>query len=650
MQTHMHLNKNQQTAAQYKDAHILVLAGAGTGKTLTIMAHAAHLIQHGVDPGRILLLTFTRRAARDMTDRLHLSIGNAARDVIAGTFHHFCLLSMRRMSKQFGIQDFTIIDREDQTDLMKLVRADFLKKRVIFPKASELIKVYSYARNTNIGPLKYLKKHTDHDEDTMKKICEVFKEYDKRKEANRYLDYDDILHRFAKKLHDEAIVGDKLRSLYDHILVDEMQDTNPLQWLILDGLKDPAKLFCVGDDAQSIYAFRGADFRNVHSFKRRIPGAVVLRLEDNYRSSQEILDLSNWLLKESPLNYKKKLKAKRRSGEKPVLIDFETEFDEAKWIAQDLIKRHETGASWGDHMILTRTAWNSRTVEAILVEKNIPYAFIGGVGLLQAAHVKDLLCLIRASISHYDELAWIRYLTLWPKIGDITASRAIASMKTAPNIAEAITVMKKQFKTGQKIAEGSQLIQKYINEPAKALKAGARFLDPILSKRYNKWMSRKKDFNLLEQLAERYRSLLQFIETYTMDPISTTEATRPEGKDCVALITIHSAKGTESSVCYIIRAEPGMYPYIRSLGEEDEEEEERRILYVAMTRAKDELVLTRTGTQYGKTVFHGGAVGTYFLNMLPDELIESQSEWEGAFNTDENAPSYGVIRPRKRYQ
>lgn len=646
----MHLNKNQQAAAHHKDAHILVLAGAGTGKTLTIMARAAYLIEHGVDPSRILLLTFTRRAARDMLDRLYLSIGNVARDVIAGTFHHFCLLTMRRMSKHFGIQEFTVIDREDQTDLMKLVRADFLKKRIIFPHAAELIKVYSYARNTNIGPMKYLKKHTDHDDDTMEKIVAIFKEYDKRKEVNRYLDYDDILHRFAKKLHDDADAGDKLRRQYDHILVDEMQDTNPLQWLILDGLKDPAKLFCVGDDAQSIYAFRGADFRNVHAFKQRVPGAVVLRLEDNYRSSQEILDLSNWLLKESPLNYRKKLKAKRGSGDKPVLIDFETEFDEAKWIAQDLIKRHEAGAPWSDHMVMTRTAWNSRAVEAIFVEKNIPYVFVGGVGLLQAAHVKDLLCLVRASISHYDELAWIRYLTLWPKIGDITASRAIAVMKTAQAIPEAIDIIKKQFKAGQKIAEGPALIQKYIHEPAKALKACARFLDPILSKRYNKWMSRKKDFTLLEQMAERYKSLLQFIETYTMDPISTTEAIRSEGRDCVSLITVHSAKGTESSVCYIIRAEPGMYPYIRSLGEEDEEEEERRILYVAMTRAKDELKLTRTGTRYGKTVFHGGAVGTYFLQMLPDELIERQSEWERVYHIDQQPRNYGVIRPRKRYE
>jgi len=301
-------------------------------------------------------------------------------------------------------------------------------------------------------------------------------------------------------------------------------------------------------------------------------------------------------------------------------------------------------------MVLTRTAWTSRTIEAILVEKNIPYVFLGCVSLLQAAHVKDLLCLVRASISHYDELAWIRYLTLWPKIGDITASRAIASMKTAPTVADAVNTMKAQFKTGQKIAEGPKLIQKYIDDPAKALKAGGRFLDPILSKRYPKWTARKKDFDLLVSLAERYRSLLQFIETYTMDPISTTEATRSVGKDVVTLITIHSAKGTEAPVCYIIRAEPGMYPYIRSLGEEDEEEEERRILYVAMTRAKDELVLTRTGTRYGRTVFHGGSVGTYFLSTLPSELVESKVEWDPFPHADDASESYGAIRPRKRYQ
>ncbi|MEE9118292.1 MAG: ATP-dependent helicase, partial [Calditrichia bacterium] len=318
MHNNINLNKNQQIAAEYKDQHILVLAGAGTGKTLTIIERAEHLIRKGVDPRRILLLTFTRRAAREMTDRLYLSIGDAANAVTAGTFHHFCLLTMRKMADKFGIQHFTVIDRDDQNSLMKLARAGYVKKKEKFPRASQLVNIFSYSRNTNMNILEYLDKYTEFDEETSNKILSVFSEYKQRKQLNRYLDFDDILHQFGKKLHEDPSIRKRLRSRYDHILVDEMQDTNPLQWLILDGLKDPAKLFCVGDDAQSIYAFRGADFRNVHSFKDRIPDSVVLKLADNYRSTQEILDVSNWLLKESSLKYNKKLKAQRGAGIKPL--------------------------------------------------------------------------------------------------------------------------------------------------------------------------------------------------------------------------------------------------------------------------------------------------------------------------------------------
>ncbi|MBW1609213.1 MAG: ATP-dependent helicase, partial [Deltaproteobacteria bacterium] len=575
MSDEISLNKNQQIAAEYKDKHILVLAGAGTGKTLTIIARAEHLIRKGVDPRRILLLTFTRRAAREMTDRLYLTIGDAANVVTAGTFHHFCLLTMRRMADKFGIQDFTVIDRDDQNSLMRLARVGYLKKGEKFPKASQLVTVFSYSRNTNMNVLEYLNKYTEFDEETSNKILNVFTEYKQRKQLNRYLDFDDILYLFGKKLHEDSSISNRLRSRYDHILVDETQDTNPLQWIILDGLKDPAKLFCVGDDAQSIYAFRGADFRNVHSFKKRIPDSVILKLEDNYRSTQEILDISNWLLKESPLKYNKNLKAQRGTGTKPLLVDFDSDLDEAKWIAENLIERHETGSLWNDHMILTRTAWGSRSVEAMLIEKNIPYIFIGGISFLQAAHVKDLLCLVRAAASNHDELAWIRYLTLWPGIGDVTAARLISSMKEMGTMNEALDQLSNKLKKDQqKIVNGPKTILKYWDEPTKALRVGAEFLKPILSEKYDKWDLRKKDFDLLVRLAERYRSLMRFIETYTLDPITSTVVSRLENQDVVTLITVHSGKGTESSVCYVIRVEPGMYPHIRSLGAEDDEEEE----------------------------------------------------------------------------
>lgn len=638
----MELNTQQKTAAEYSSGHVLVLAGAGTGKTNTIIARAAHLIQSGVDPKRILMLTFTRRAAREMTARLSRMIHKDTSELMAGTFHHFCLYSMRRMPKVFGIEQSTVIDRDDQMHLMKIVRSVFVSKGEQFPKAESIVDLYSYARNTNQSPRKYLKKFTEHDDKTIDTLLKAFAEYDTRKKSHNYLDYDDILFLFAKRLHEDAAVRDRLKSLYDHILVDEMQDTNPLQWLILDGLRDPAKLFCVGDDAQSIYAFRGADFRNVHSFTKRVPESNVLRLEENYRSTQRILDLANWLLKQSPLKYNKRLKAHRGEGNKPRLIDCESDLHEAKWITDDLIERHENGAVWKDHMVITRTAFAARALEAALIEKKIPYRFIGGTTLIQAAHIKDLFSLIRAAASHVDQIAWIRYLTLFPGIGDVKAGRIISDMGRRPTPPLALkSISDNRFvmpDVRDKVIEGIALVLNTWNKPSKAIEAAADFLDPLLRDRYERWDMRGKDYSLLVRLAKNYKSLMSFIETFTLDPISTTEAERLELEDFVTLITVHSAKGTEARICYLLQVQPSMYPHIKSIGKVDEEEEERRVLYVAMTRAKDELIITRTLTRKGQYTFHGGttvypATGrtVYFLEDLPDNLIEQEVT---GFNTD----------------
>ena len=626
------LNENQKIAAEHEDKHILVLAGAGTGKTSTIIARVEHLIRKGVDPQRILLLTFTRRAAKEMTDRLYLSIGEAAQKVMTGTFHHFCLLTMRKMPDKFGIKDFTVIDRGDQISLMNLARTKYVKKGIKFPIASKLVDFYSYARNTAIQFSEYLNKYTGYDSEISDNILNVFADYDQRKQTHRYLDFDDIIYQFGEMLHKSPSINEQLKSRYDHILVDEMQDTNPLQWRILDGLKNPAKLFCVGDDAQSIYAFRGADFRNVHSFKERVPDSVVLKLEDNYRSTQEILDFSNWLLRESPLNYDKNLKAQRGKGIKPVIKCFSSDLMEARWIADDLMKRHGEGIPWSDHTVLTRTAYGSRSVEAMLIEKKIPYIFIGGASFLQSAHVKDLLCLVRAAGNLQDEIAWMRYLTLWPKIGDVIASRLIATMKQTGSIAKAFSELKNKNENRQEIINGPEIILKHWNEPAEALKAGAEFLEQLLSKRYDEWNARKKDFDLLVKLAERYDSLMRFIEVYTLDPITSTAATRSENQDVVTLITVHSAKGIESPVCYIIHAEPGIYPHMRSIGKSDEEEEERRTLYVAITRAKNELILTRSENQYSYSYSSADVEGSYFLSDVPDDILKEDRSYGYVFD------------------
>ncbi len=648
----MEFNSEQLAAAEHRDGHALVLAGAGTGKTRTIIGRAAYLMKQGVNPKRILMLTFTRRASREMLDRLRKWSGSDVSGIMAGTFHHFCLYIMRRMPKEFKLPDTAVIDRDDQQQLMKLVRANYREKGEVFPQAGQLINYCSYARNTNQPAKSYLEKFTELEPEVIGKVLKVFRDYEARKRDNGYLDYDDILFIFAKQLHEGKAIGDRVRGMYDHILVDEMQDTNPLQWLILDGLRDPAKLFCVGDDAQSIYAFRGADFRNVHSFGRRIPNSTVLKLEENYRSTQEILDLANWLLNSSSLPYDKHLRAHRGKGLMPGLLDFENEFDEAEWIANDLIERHENGTKWEDHMIITRTAYACRTLEATLVEKKVPYVFVGGTSLLQAAHVKDLFALIRAAASHQDELAWVRFLTLWPKIGDTTALRLIQNIRSGYDVKAALAVLKQLLEKRPEIPAAVETMLKLWNRPDAAIKQAEKILKPLLKEKYpDNWNRRARDFKLLQKLASRHRSMLAFIEAYTLDPVSSTQAEREETDDAVILITAHSAKGTEAPVCYVIRVEPGMYPHIRSLGDKSQEEEERRVLYVAMTRAENELVLTRCNVENRRGVMYGGHWGKhspggtdYFLRDMPPSLVDTDI----ANYSPDPFSDYDIIRPMQR--
>lgn len=623
----MDLNDEQAAAATFDGRHCLVLAGAGTGKTTTIISRVAHLIAGGVDPGRILLLTFTRRSAGEMKQRLGRISGPSSKKISAGTFHHFCLMFLRRWPDVFGTVGTTIIDRDDQVQLMKLARVSRPEADKTLPKAAALVNLYSYARNTNQSLKAYLEKFTDMDEPTVAAATAIMGIYAERKRECRYLDYDDILHVFAGQLHRDRTLREKIARRYDHILVDEMQDTNPLQWLILDAMRDSANLFCVGDDAQSIYAFRGADFKNVHAFEDRVDESTTLKLQENYRSTQEILDLSNWLLDQSPLQYEKHLTSHRGPGIRPQLIDFDDDYEEAGWIAEDIAQRHDEGAAYRDHMILTRTAFGARGVEAALIEQDIPYRFIGGTTLLKSAHVKDLLALLRSVDNRSDQLAWMRYLTLWPRIGEKTAARFIPQIEASETIDDLIQALAKPASDKPQLTAAISRVHAAWGDPAAAVKAAAEALSPLLESHYDNWDRRKKDFDLLVRLAGKHSSVAAFIETYTLDPVTESEVNHEDQEDALTLITVHSAKGTESPVCYLIGVQPGNYPHSRSVGKPDEEEEERRVLYVAMTRAMNELIITRTLRSYGAFTPHWNRQHTaapsgqgYFLSELPSDL------------------------------
>ena len=620
------LNPQQHAAATTQAQHCLVLAGAGCGKTKTIVARAAYLIEQGVPANQIQILTFTRRSASEIVARVELALGEQAKGLRASTFHTFCMYLLRRVPQAFGLEQFSIIDRDDQLMMFRLIRGkDDKKNPNQLPKPQELCDLYSFARNTRQKLSEALEKQHPEYLAFKDQIAKIMQEYETRKRARSFLDYDDILAIVASALDQSEGLVDYVASICKHMLVDEMQDTNPLQWALLEPLKDKVSLFCVGDDAQSIYGFRGADFENIHHFKERVPDAVLYKLEKNYRSTQEILDLSNWLLDQSEIQYDKRLDAYRGEGVKPRMHIFPNEFDEAKWIAIDIKERHYLqGHNWSDHMVLVRSSFAARHIEAACIAANVPYRFIGGMKLLETAHVKDLLSLLRVIANPLDDIAWMRFLTLWNGVGDVGASRLAQQLLLQPEF-ELIFNQLEQF---GRIPVETLLMMKQMmvlkQEVQACVGLGIQAIEAQLAENYKKdWNRRQGDFELVKQLASKHGQLSEFLEEYVLDPVSISEIERQSDTDVVTLITIHSAKGTEQKVCYVANVTAGQYPHARAQGDFDAVEEERRVLYVALTRAQNELILTKQNLNlWARDVVdeQGRKVESYFLNDLTRNL------------------------------
>lgn len=620
------LNPQQHAAATTQAQHCLVLAGAGCGKTKTIVARAAYLIEQGVPANQIQILTFTRRSASEIVARVELALGEQAKGLRASTFHTFCMYLLRRVPQAFGLEQFSIIDRDDQLMMFRLIRGkDDKKNPNQLPKPQELCDLYSFARNTRQKLSDALEKQHPEYLAFKDQIAKIMQEYETRKRARSFLDYDDILAIVASALDQSEGLVDYVASICKHMLVDEMQDTNPLQWALLEPLKDQVCLFCVGDDAQSIYGFRGADFENIHRFNERVPNAQVYKLEKNYRSTQEILDLSNWLLDQSEIQYDKRLDAYRGEGIKPRMHIFPNEFDEAKWIAIDIKERHYLqGHNWSDHMVLVRSSFAARHIEAACIAANVPYRFIGGMKLLETAHVKDLLSLLRVIANPLDDIAWMRFLTLWNGVGDVGASRLAQQLLLQPEF-ELIFNQLEQF---GRIPVETLLMMKQMmvlkQEVQACVSLGIQAIEAQLAENYKKdWNRRQSDFELVKQLASKHGQLSEFLEEYVLDPVSISEIERQSDTDVVTLITIHSAKGTEQKVCYVANVTAGQYPHARAQGDFDAVEEERRVLYVALTRAQNELILTKQNLNlWARDVVdeQGRKVESYFLNDLTRNL------------------------------
>ena len=618
----MELSKEQQKAVQSLYQHNMILAGAGTGKTRTIIHRIFFLLKQNVEAKKIVVLTFTRKSTNEIIYRLKNENLEASAKIFVGTFHQFCIINIRKYNDFFSNYQYRIIDREEQLRIIRDIKSEIKEENSFTP--SELLQYISYAKNCNIKIQNYLEKYESFQYDENQIIISIANKYQKKKIQQKYLDFDDILVDFAEQVANQEKLREILWKQYDHCLVDEMQDTNPIQWKMLSALAKKISLFCVGDDAQSIYMFRGADFRNVQNFHKNLDNAKKLQLTQNYRSTQEILDIANWLLAESSLPYNKKLIAYRGKGKMPQLHTFHNDKEEAKWIVEEIKRNHQKNKNYQDQMILVRSAWNAKLLESQLVEESIPYVFIGGVNLMASAHVKDLLSLLQIIVFPHDELAWIRYLCLWPKLGKKTAQKIYQQIALKEKFSVILSFLESALPKYRLMIDTIKTIAENKNTPNECLNLALQHLEDLLEVNYNHWEYRKKDFYLLSEMASRFKNLKDFLEVYTLEPIYSNNN---DLKDKLTVITVHSAKGIEAKICYLLQAQEMVYPHKRAIGNLEAEEEERRVLYVAMTRAKDQLYITRSYQNFHYSLDKSLGEENYFLRKVPKDIVQHQNHF-----------------------
>jgi len=606
------LNAAQAAAASHGDTPLLIVAGAGSGKTRTLIHRVAALINRGVPPQRILLLTFTRRAAQEMVSRCERLVGSDSQHVQGGTFHGIAHKLLRRFGPAAGLPaDFTILDQSDAGDLMGLARSALgygdLKNAPRgaprFPRAETLVSIYSRHVNTGHDVADILGDQWPHFLSWTGDIERCFADYVKRKSERNLLDYDDLLLSWALLLEQAPPIAQQMRALYDHVLVDEYQDTNPLQSRILRGLCTNGKLTVVGDDAQSIYAFRGATIRNILDFPQQFPGTRIVTLEQNYRSIAPILETTNTIISRSTERYSKRLWTERDGGEAPWLVTVRDEAMQTAFVVDRLLELHEQGTPLREMAVLFRAGYLSADLEIELANRRIPYEKWGGLKFLEAAHIKDMLAFLRILENPRDEVSWYRILRLLPGVGDATARAAIELLshhQWEPMAIGAVRAAARSRPALQAVAalfDGMRRVERanQPHSPGESIRLVRQLYDPILQATYDDAPPRMADLDQLETIAAGYADRTSFLATLALEPPAATQdlaVGSTDEDDALILSTVHSSKGKEWDVVFVIHASDGVFPMARAANDEAQVEEERRLLYVAMTRARNELYVT----------------------------------------------------------
>lgn len=608
------LNPEQRSAVMHglggegDERALLIIAGAGSGKTNTLAHRVAQLIRHGADPQRVLLLTFSRRAALEMqrrvSDVLAQALGLAQRTQPAalpwaGTFHSIGARLLRDCAQRIGLSEtFTIHDRGDAEDLMGMIRHDlgYSTTKDRFPLKGTCLSIYSRVVNSRLPLPDVLRQTFPWCEAWASELKLLLRGYVAAKQDQNILDYDDLLLYWREMMHDPDIARD-IAERFDHVLVDEYQDTNALQAEILLAIKPQGKgLTVVGDDAQSIYAFRAATVRNILDFPGQFPEpARIVTLERNYRSTQPVLDASNAVIGLAKERYAKDLWTDKPSSEKPKMVAVSDEAGQARWVADQVLLMREMGIPLTSQAVLFRTSHHSAPLELELARRNIPFVKFGGLKFLEAAHIKDVLSLLRWAQNPQNRLAGFRVVQRIAGIGPVTAAKLLDAMEAAPDPMAAMA----DFKPGGAAAQDwalfvtayRQLRARDLPWPSD-LDIAMSWYGPQLERLFDDARMRRADLDQLVRLAPGYGSRERFLTELTLDPPDATSAESGIpllDEDYLILSTIHSSKGQEWQAVYVLNVVDGCIPSDMSTGDEADIEEERRLLYVAMTRARQTL-------------------------------------------------------------
>ena len=641
------LNEQQLAAVTAPPGPALVIAGAGSGKTRTLTYRVAYLLEQGIPADRILLLTFTNKAAGEMMRRISDLLGHELRALWGGTFHSIGARILRLQAETLGYQrDFTILDRDDAKDLIKacLVDAKIDTKDKHFPKADVLNEIFSLAANTHQTIAELVEGKFSYFADFVEQIADQQKRYHARKRATNGMDFDDLLVLWLKLLQDHADVREHFQRRFQFILVDEYQDTNKLQGDLIDLLAARHKnVMVVGDDAQSIYAWRGANFANILDFPKRYPGAKVFKIETNYRSTPEILNVANAAIAANVNQFAKELAPARKSGLKPALVQCQHAAQQAQFIAQRVMDLQEEGVSFNQMAVLYRSHFHSLELQMELRMRNIEFSITSGIRFFEQAHIKDATAYLKFVANPKDEVSFKRLVLLLPGIGakgaekiyqSFTARMAGGELKMETKLATALQGCAK-FVPKKTAVPWTQFVATIAQlEDETTRRSAAKMLrlvmdagyDDYLKETFDNYERRLEEIQQLAEFAFQFGSVEEFLTQLALLTNVEAEDDPKDDSEKIKLSTIHQAKGLEFEIVFVIMLCDGMFPSARSSESNDGEEEERRLFYVSITRAKNELYLCYPNIRGG---FGASGMDTYqspsrFLSEIPKGLL---NEW-----------------------